>query len=73
MVLDPTLLFLKFSIFATFEKMKFNIPGIFHSDALRDLVPFTQLKNVENTHREVLLFVEFQALACNFTKSNTPP
>ena len=57
MVLDPTLLFLKFSIFATFEKMKFNIPGIFHSDALRDLVPFTQLKNVENTHREVLLFV----------------
>ena len=29
MVLDPTLLFLKFSIFATLEKMKFNIPGIF--------------------------------------------
>ena len=36
--------------------------------ALRDLVPFVQLKNVKNTHRGVLLLV-----ACNFTKSNTPP
>ena len=36
-------------------------------DALRDLVPFIQLKKRENTHGGVLL------LACNFTKSNSLP
>ena len=30
------------------------------------------LKNMKNTHAEVLLLVKFQAEACNFTKSNTP-
>ena len=41
--------------------------------AFRDLVPFVQFKKRENSHGGVLLFVKFQALACNFTKSNTPP
>ena len=38
-------------------------------DALRDLVWYhlQKLKNVENTHGGVLV------LACNFTKTNTPP
>ena len=36
-------------------------------DALRDLVPFAQFKNRENTHRRVTL------LASNFTKSITFP
>ena len=31
------------------------------------------LKYVKNTHGGVLLLVKLQALACNFTKSNTPP
>ena len=31
------------------------------------------LKNVRNTHGGVLLLVKLQALACNFTKRNTPP
>ena len=32
------------------------------------------LKNVKNnTHGRVLLSVKLLALACNFTKSNTPP
>ena len=31
------------------------------------------LKHVKNTHGGVLLLVKFKALACNFTKSNTPP
>ena len=31
------------------------------------------LKNVKNTHGGVLLLVKSQALAFNFTKSNTPP
>ena len=31
------------------------------------------LKNVKNTHREVLLLVKWQAKACSFTNSNTPP
>ena len=29
-------------------------------------------KNVKNTHGGVLLLIKFQALACKFTKSNTP-
>ena len=42
---------------------------------LRDLVPFVQFNNVKNTHGGVLVLVKLQAwlLACNFTKSNTPP
>ena len=31
------------------------------------------LKNVKNTHAQVLLLVKLQASACNFTKGNTPP
>ena len=31
------------------------------------------LKNVKNTHGGVLLLVKLQDVACNFTKSNTPP
>ena len=31
------------------------------------------LKYVKNTHGGVLILVKLQALACNFTKSNTPP
>ena len=54
-------------------------------DVLRDLVPFVQYKKHEKTHGRVLLLVKLQAggvlllikfqafLACNFTKSNTPP
>ena len=30
------------------------------------------LKNVKNTQRGVLILVKLQALACNFTKINTP-
>ena len=30
-------------------------------------------KNVKNTHGGVLLLVELQAIACNFTKSHTSP
>ena len=30
------------------------------------------LKNMKNTHGEVLLLVKLQAKACNITKSNTP-
>ena len=29
-------------------------------------------KNMENTHREVLLLVKLQVSACNFTISNNP-
>ena len=32
-----------------------------------------KLKNGKNTYGEVLLLVKLLALACNFTKSNTPP
>ena len=46
----------------------------------RHLSPFgrttdtcTTLKNMENIHGGVLLLVKLQALAYNFTKSNTPP
>ena len=42
-------------------------------DVSRDLVPFAQFKNVENTHGGVLLLVKVQASACNCTKINTPP
>ena len=31
------------------------------------------LKNVKNTHGEMLLLVKLQEEACNFTKSNNPP
>ena len=31
------------------------------------------LKNVKNIHGGLLLLGKLQALACNFTKSNTPP
>ena len=42
-------------------------------DALRDLEPFVQLNNVKSVLRGVLLLVNLQVSACNFTKSNTPP
>ena len=31
------------------------------------------VKNVKNTHGEVLILVKLQAEACNFTKINIPP
>ena len=31
------------------------------------------LKNVNNTHGEVLILVKLQAKSCNFSKINTPP
>ena len=42
-------------------------------DALSNLIPFEQLKKLENTNGRVLLLVNMQAEACNFTISNTPP
>ena len=42
-------------------------------DALRNLVPFLEFKNVKNTYGGVLLLAKLQAKAYNFTKSNTPP
>ena len=45
------------------------------SDALRDLVPFVQFKNRENTYGGVLLMAKLQTSATflqKFTKSNTP-
>ena len=42
--------------------------------ALRDLVPFAQFKKREkHPWRSVNFGVKCQALACNFTKINTPP
>ena len=41
-------------------------------DTLRDMYHLYNLKNVKNTHGGVLLLIKFQALACKFTKSNTP-
>ena len=41
---------------------------IIFCDALHDLVPFVQFKNLKNTHAGVLLLVKLQA-----SKSNTPP
>ena len=41
--------------------------------ALRDLVRFVQFKKREKHLRGVLLLIKLQALACKFTKSNTPP
>ena len=38
-----------------------------------DLVQFLQFKKVKNTHEGILLLVKLQNLACNFTKSSTPP
>ena len=42
------------------------------SDAFRNLIPFMQLKNVNNTHGGVLNLVKSQA-SSNFTKSNSRP
>ena len=42
-------------------------------DALRDLVPFAQFKQRENTHGGERLLVKLQAEACNFTRKNIPP
>ena len=36
-------------------------------DALRDLVPFVQFKNVKNTHGGVLLLVKWQAFLLKVT------
>ena len=41
-------------------------------DALRNLVSLVQFKKREHTRGGVLLLVKLQALACNFTKSDTP-
>ena len=42
-------------------------------DALRNLVPFVEFKNLKNTYGGVLLLAKLQAKAYNFTKRNTPP
>ena len=42
-----------------------------HCDALHDLAPFAQFKNVKDTHGGVLL-LKVHPEACNFTESNTP-
>ena len=43
-------------------------------NAWLNLVLFLRFKKREkNTHGGVLLLVKLQALACNFTKNNTPP
>ena len=42
-------------------------------DALRDLVLFLYLKNMNSTHEEVLIWVKLQNSACNFTESITSP
>ena len=42
-------------------------------DALRDLVPLYNLKNLKNTQGRVLQLVRLQASTFIFTKSNTPP
>ena len=42
-------------------------------DVLLDLVSFVQSKKHKKTHGGVSILVWLQALACNFTKSNTPP
>ena len=42
-------------------------------DAMRDLVSFTQFKNVKNTFEGMLVLVKLQTEVCNFTKSNIPP
>ena len=48
-----------------------NVPII--RDPLRDFLPFVQFKKREKKPRKgVLLWVNLQGLACNFTKSKTP-
>ena len=42
-------------------------------DVLLDLVSPVQSKKHKKTHGGVSILVRLQALACNFTKSNTPP
>ena len=42
-------------------------------DALRNMVPLYNLKNVKITHGVLLLLVKLQVELCNFTKSNTSP
>ena len=42
-------------------------------NALHDLVPLYNVKNVKNINRGVLLLVKFQTEACSFIRSNTPP
>ena len=44
-------------------------PSEYIWDALRDLVPFVQFKNMNNTCGGVLILIKLQAKACNFTKS----
>ena len=43
------------------------------SDVLRDLVPFVQFKKREKHPWRSVTFSKVAGLACNFTKSNTPP
>ena len=40
-------------------------------DVFCDLMPFAQFKNLKSTHRGVLLLVQLQTSAYNFTKSIT--
>ena len=69
---------LKYARFLKYDRPFFNI---MHKkvnwwdkcDALRDFVPFGQFKKREQHPRRSVTFSELQALACNFTKSKTPP
>ena len=45
----------------------------YNSDALHDLVPYVQFKKREINPWRGYLFVKFQALACSFTESISPP
>ena len=77
--------FLKHSFAANFEQF-FVYWDIFRSKYSEEFWKMTlfvmrcaiwyhlyNLKNVKSTHGEVLLSVKLQALACNFTESNTLP
>ena len=60
------------NLFLSMTEITYN----FHSaeticDALRDVIPFAQFKKRENIIGGRSLLVKSQALACNFTKSNT--
>ena len=53
--------------------ISFNLGNI-HTYVMRCAIWYhlCNFKNVKNTHEGVLVLVKLQALACNFTKINTP-
>ena len=48
----------KFFYLSTVSRITLSFEVNFQSDALRDLVPFVQLRNVRNIRRGVLLLVK---------------